>query len=343
MSLSIFRRGGFWHYRGTIGPPERRARFRKSTGLADTKKNKAAAERYAAEVEARYWKGLLNGPASILTFEAAAAKYLAAGKSSRFVAPIRKYLGNKAVSDIKPSTIRQMAIDLYGKNSTISQNRQGITPAQAIINFAASCELCPPIRVPRFKEFKRVKGYVTLEWITGFRTTASDVLGAYALFMFLTGCRPSEGLAIMPDRDLDLPNRTVVINNGKVGHERTAHLPAMLVAVLANLETVPGRPLFWYRNYNDITWPWNKAIERAGIRRLTPHCCRHGAVTGLLRRGLDVVTVGKLVDMSPEMVLKTYGHAIDDATLTDRLLDTQLTRALEEVAESAMKTGTSVL
>jgi integrase len=235
-----------------------------------------------------------------------------------------------------------MAIDLY-PNLPVSQNRRAITVAQAIINFAASCELCPPIRVPRFKEFKRVKGYVTLEWIRGFQSTATDVLGAYALFMFLTGCRPSEGLAIMPERDLDLPNRTVIINNGKVGHERKAHLPAMLVAVLANLETVPGRPLFFYRNYNDMSYPWGKAIERAKIKRLTPHCCRHGAVTGLLRRGLDVVTVGKLVDMTPEMVLKTYGHAMDDPTLTDRLLDTELTRALSEVVENTMKTGTSVI
>lgn len=121
------------------------------------------------------------------------------------------------------------------------------------------------------------------------------MLGGYALFMFLTGCRPSEALAVMPERDLDLHNRTVIINNGKVGHERKAHLPAMLVATLANMGTVPGRPLFFYRRYNSVTWPWNQAIKRAGIKRLTPHCCRHGCVTQLLRRGIDVVTVGWLV------------------------------------------------
>jgi integrase len=232
-----------------------------------------------------------------------------------------------------------MAIDLYGHCTAATQNRAAITPAQAIINFGASCELCPPIRVERFKEFKKIKEPATLEWVRAFQTTATDVLGAYALFMFLTGCRPSEGLAVDKDRDLDLHARTVIINNGKVGHERKAHIPAILVTVLANLETVPGRPLFFYRNYNDMSWPWHQAIKRAGIKRLTPHCCRHGCVTQLLRRGIDVVTVGWLVDMTPEMVLETYGHALKDATLTDRLLDADLTRAFSEVVEAATKTA----
>jgi integrase len=86
---------------------------------------------------------------------------------------------------------------------------------------------------------------------------------------------------------------------------------------------------------------WNKAIKRAKLHRLTPHCCRHGCATELLRRGLDVVTIGWLIDMTPEMVLETYGHALKDATLTNRLVDADLTRAILEVAENTRKTGTS--
>ena len=89
-----------------------------------------------------------------------------------------------------------------------------------------------------------------------------------------------------------------------------------------------------------MLWPWDQAIKRANIQRLTPHCCRHGCATELLRRGVDVVTVGWLIDMTPEMVLETYGHALKDATLTNRLIDPSLTHALLEVAESAIKTGT---
>lgn len=339
MPLHIYRRNGFWHYAGTIGPPERRARIRKTTGLEDSKKNRAAAERHAAEVETNYWRGHFDGPASILTFAVAAQKYLEAGNSARFLSPVLDYLGNKMVKDIKPSAIRQMAIDLYpGKPP--SQNRRAITVAQAVINFSASCELCPPIRVAHFDEFKKIKMPATLEWIQNFRAGANEIMGVYALFMFLTGCRPSEGLAIDRERDVDLKAATVVINNGKVGHERIAHMPAMLVSAIANMPFEPGRPLFWYYTYQTMLKEWDKGVAASKVKRLTPHCCRHGAVTYLLRAKIDVVTVGWLVDMTPEMVLQTYGHALKDATLTDLLLDTPLTRAFSEVLKSTAKTGT---
>lgn len=343
MSLKLFRRSGIWHYRGTIGPPERRARLRGSTKTSD----KAAAERQITEIESQYWKGYFDGPAAILTFKVAAQKYLAAGKSGRFLDPVKKHLGETLVKDIKPSTIQTMANELYGHCKNTTKNRMGITPACSVINFMAKSELCSPIRVEHFEDDGDSKDPATMEWVRALREapTTSEVIGTYALFMFLTGCRPSEALAIDPDRDLDLKAATCTIRNTKVRgvHKgrRKAHLPEVLVAALANMPKEKGRPLFWYRHYNDIQWPWHQAAKRAGIQRLTPHCCRHGCATELLRRGVDVVTVGWLIDMTPEMVLKTYGHALKDATLTNRLIDAPLTRALLEVVESPIKTGTT--
>jgi integrase len=54
-------------------------------------------------------------------------------------------------------------------------------------------------------------------------------------------------------------------------------------------------------------------MKAAGIKRLSTHCCRHGFATGLLRKGVDVVTVARLGGWkTPAQVLKTYGHAIDN-------------------------------
>ncbi len=56
---------------------------------------------------------------------------------------------------------------------------------------------------------------------------------------------------------------------------------------------------------------------------LSFHACRHGFATELLRAGVDVVTVAKLGGWrSAAQVLQTYGHSLDDLTLTDRLIDT---------------------
>jgi integrase len=301
--------------------------------------NKDIAARLIAEIEKRYWDGHFDGPGAILTFRRAAQIYRKAGKSDAFLAPIEEYLKDTLVKDITSGVVRQMAMELYGHCSGASRNRLAITPTQAVINHAAESDFCQPIRVRRFEVEKSEKQPATLAWVKAFQKHSKPHLGAYALFMFLTGCRPSEALAVERS-DLDLKAATVVIRETKVNTERRAHLPAVLVATLANLPDVPGRPLFVYRDYRDMRWSWHRAIARAKIPVLTPHCCRHGFATELLRRGVDVVTVAWLGGWaSPAQVLKTYGHAIKRRDLTNVLADVKSDPAMDDVAKSARKMG----
>lgn len=337
MPLKLYRRNGVWHYRGTVGPTGRRQRMR---GSCQTE-NKDIAARLIAEIEKRYWDGHFDGPGAILTFRRAAELYRRAGKDDPFLKPVEDYFKDTLVKDITSGVVRQMAIELFPGNSGASRNRRAITPTQAVINHAAESDFCQPIRVKRFEVEKSEKEPATLAWVKAFQAHSKPHLGAYALFMFLTGCRPSEALAV-EHSDLDLKAATVVIRETKVGTERKAHLPAMLVATLANLPDVPDRPLFVYRDYRDMRWSWHKTIEYAKIPVRTPHCCRHGFATELLRRGVDVVTVAWLGGWaSPAQVLKTYGHAIKKRSLTDVLADTPEAQAIEDVAKNAIKIAVS--
>lgn len=333
MPLKLYLRNGVWNYRGTIGPAERRSRLRGSCKTAD----KDIAARQIAEIEANYWKGHFDGPGAVLTFRRAARLYRDAGKSDRFLERIEEYFKDTLVKDIKAGTIRQMAIELYPNCSGASRNRQGIVPAQAVINFAAESELCSPIKVRRFKVDAKVKEPVTVEWLRAFGPEASPAIEALAWFMFLTGARVGEAIDVRWE-DVSLNGGTVLIRQSKVSAERISHLPAPLVAMLSNLPRIDGRPVFVYQHPDDIVRAWRGAIKRAGIKRLTPHSCRHGFATGLLRRGVDVTTVAYLGGWkTPAQVLKTYGHALKDITLTDRLIDAELTRDTKKVAESLLK------
>lgn len=335
MSLKLFLRNGIWHYQGTVAG----RRLRGSTKIS--KKHKDIAARKVAEIETREWKCSVDGPEAVLTFADAALHYRAAGKSSRFLDKVEDHFKEVLVKDITAGRIRQMAIDLYPQCSGASRNRMAIVPAQAVINHAAESELCQPIRVKRFKVDAKVKEPATLEWIKAFQKEAAPAVGALALFMFLTGARIGEAVALEWD-DVNLEARTALIRETKVSSERKAHLPAMLVAALANVPKVAGRPVFVYQHPDDVWRAWEGAIKRAGIMELTPHSCRHGFATGLLRRGIDVVTVAKLGGWkTPAQVLKTYGHALDDRRLTDVLAGSELTQADFEVARNARKTGTS--
>lgn len=317
MSLNLYRRKGIWHYRGTIGPTGNRRKLRGSCKTSD----RDTAARQIAEIEVRVWQGHFDGPGAILTFAQAALKYRAAGKSVRFLKPVAGYFKDMAVKDITPGMVRNMALSLFPKNSGASMNRRAIVTTQAVINFCADLDLCSPIRVKRFKVETKAKEPATLPWVTAFRAHSSPRLGAFALFMFLTGSRPSEALSVIRARDLNLQAGTCIIRQTKTNTERTAHLPAPLVVALANLPAEPGRPLFGYDNLDAVRDGWDAAIARAVIQRLTPHCCRHGFATELLRAGVDVITVAWLGGwQSPEQVLKTYGHAVKDRSLTNRLV-----------------------
>jgi integrase len=335
MPLALYRRKGsrIYNYRGTIGPAGRRKFFAGSCKTED----KDIAARQVSQIEADYWKCHFDGPGAILTFALAASQYRAAGKSGRFLGPIETYLGNTLVKDINPGMIQEMAMELYGHCSGASRNRLAIIPAQAVINFAAESELCSRIRVKRFKSETKEKPHATLEWVQAFMVEAPPALGAYALLMFLTGARPSEGLGC----DIDLKGATVLLHESKIGHERRAHMPAMLVAAIANVPAVPGRPLFFYRNIEDLRPAWEGAVKRACIQRLTPHCCRHGFITGLLHSGIDVKTAAWLADMTPEVLLNTYAHARKDRTLTDVLTKTTVVPMTGHDAKNPRKTGTT--
>jgi integrase len=290
-----------------------------------------------SQIETDYWKCHFDGPGAILTFAAAARHYRTAGKSGRFLDPIEKHLGNTLVKDINPGMIQTMAMKLYGHCSGASRNRLAIIPAQAVINFAAESGLCSRIRVKRFKTETKEKPHATLEWVQAFMAEATPALGAYALFMFLTGARPTEGL----EADIDLVGGTALLHESKIGHERRAHMPAMLVAAIANIPEVPDRPTFFYRNIEDLRLPWDAAIKRAKIQRLTPHCCRHGFITGLLQSGIDVKTAAWLADMTPEVLLNTYAHALKDRKLTNILTRAAAVPIELDDARNTRKTGTT--
>jgi len=327
MPLKVKKRGEIYWYSGTVAG----RRLRGSTGTT----NKEIAEQIANRIEAREFKRDLHGPESVLRFSDAAAAYARAGKSTRFLTRLLDYWKETLIKDITAGTIRQAAIDLYPKASAATRNRQVIVPTQAVINHCAELEQCPIIRVKRFKVEKKEKTPATWEWVQQFAKHNKPHLGALAMFMFLTGARISEALAVTW-KDINLRKRTVLIRQTKIGEERTAHLPTPLFVALANLPR--DRKPFLYDRRNGLHELWVRACKRAGVEVLLFHACRHGFATAMLHAGYDPVTVAKRGGWkSARHVFETYGHAIEDATITDRITGTSVAQSDSEIQETDVK------
>jgi integrase len=336
MPLKVYKRPGsvVWHYRGTLAG----RRLRGSTGTPD----RQTAEEVAAKVTGKFYDRSLDSKEKGLTWPKAVALYLAAGKPSRFLANLVKHFGDVKIADLNAGSMRQSAIDLYPKAKNSTRNRAVIVPMQAVINHCAELQLCPHLKVKRFKVDTKIKKPATLEWINAFRENADRVdIGVLALFMFATGARISEALAVRWD-DIDLRGRTVLIRQTKLGNERRAHLPTDLFLALANLPR-NCKPFPWATD-TSAAYSWKATIKKAGIDPLTFHSCRHGFATALLHKGVDVVTIAKLGGWkSPAHVFQTYGHARNDLTLTDLIFGTASDTADTTQQQNQLLTANSKL
>jgi integrase len=317
MPLKLYRRGKVWHYRGTVAG-------RLLRGTTQTA-SKETAQRIAAAKEQSIWKGYLDGPASVLTFAQAAMLYRQAHKSDRFLRPIEDYWKDTPVKEITPGAIRTAAVTLYPAAGNATRNRQAIVPAQAVINHAAEHELCPPIRVKRFQVEKKAKEPATWEWVQAFMAHATKPnLAALACFMYLTGARISQALAV-EWKDVDFRQAKVFVRGTKKGDDsRWSHMPQDLVIRLANIPGERVGQVFGFRSRGNCRTQWNGAIRRAGIKFLSYHSCRHGFATGLLDKGVSPVTVAKRGGWkSAQHVFQTYGHDVAEEAVTDLLTGTK--------------------
>ena len=331
MPHEIYQRGKIWHFRGTAAGE----RFRGTTGTTD----KALAQRIAAEAEAREWKRHLDGPGAHVSFAQAATAYVDANRSTRFLVPLIKHFNDTPLREISTGTIRAAALKLYPKAKGATRNRQVIGPMLAIINHAAELNWCAPVKVKRFAVDPKVKTPATREWVKAFAAQAVDDnlphLAALCLFMFGTAARSGEAVRLEWG-DVDLHAKTAKLSGYKpTPWTRTAHLPPALVAALANIggNRNPDELVFAYAAPDSVTQVWHNVLKRAGIERLTPHCCRHGFATTMLHAGFDPVTIAKRGGWKDAaLVVRTYGHALEDTTVTDVLFDTNVTQTLNKQA-----------
>jgi integrase len=315
MPLKIYRRPGslVWQYRGTLAGN----RLRGSTGASD----KETAQRIASAIEDKFWKRGLDGKEKGLTWPKAAALYLAAGKSPKYLPALTKHWRDAKIADMSAGSIRQAAIDIYPSAKNSTRNRQCIVPTLAVINHCAELGHCSPLRMKRFKVDTKIKKPVTLEWINAFEANCDrpDVR-ALAVFLYATGARISEARNVKWD-DIDFGRRKVLIRQSKIGEEREAHLPPHLFVTLANLSRDKSPFDVAYTTFRDA---WARTTKAAGIEPLTFHSCRHGFATALHDKGVGVKTIAKAGGWkSAQHLFQTYLHASDDATVTDKLFDTQ--------------------
>ena len=134
--------------------------------------------------------------------------------------------------------------------------------------------------------------------------------------LLLTGCRKGEILNLLWD-EVDLDAREIRPRDTKTG-PRTISLSREAAAVLAAIPRVEGNPHVIpgkiagraMRNLND---PWEVICERAELKDLRIHDCRHSYASRALSLGESLPMIGKLLGHTQVETTARYAHLAKDS------------------------------
>lgn len=302
------RENGIWYIHGTINGQ----RYRESLGTRD---KEIAAIAYA-EAYSKIQKAAIYGVEEEATFADAAIKYLEDGKDPRFITPLIEKLGPKKLKQIKPGTIKALSKKLYPKALPATRNRQCITPAKAVINFAAELGMCSFIRIAKYKEIGSKKSVAAdRDWHERFIANAVNLrIAAIDLLMYTTGVRITNVLELQPE-DFDIARGVADLKETKNGEPHTLYLTSDLIDLISQIEPIQVKDgstrMFGYLNRQSIYTPWKETCRRAGIPYLPPHQCgRHTFATEMIiRNNVDPKTTARLGGWkSVRLLLEKYVH-----------------------------------
>ena len=152
--------------------------------------------------------------------------------------------------------------------------------------------------------------------------------GVYKLyfeFLFWTGCRRGEGLALQKDQ---LSNQCATIRYSK-RYQREGLKPTKTKTIrriklddqlwkdISELFEEPGKYLFGGEKSlspSTVDRKFRNAIERSGVKTIRIHDLRHSHATWLINNGVNIVAVSKrLGHADVEQTLKTYTHLLESS------------------------------
>jgi integrase len=277
-------------------------RIRRSLKTQDA----VTAEQARAQLETKLWRLHVYGPESVTTFAEAALSYAEDGGEAKFLVPITEKLGERPLREITPSMVRSAAKAAYPKAANATVNRQAITPARAVINYAHAQGWCPPIKVKGFPMAKPRREAVDTDYMDRLRPHLPA--SAYALMLFLpqTGRRVSEAIELTPDR---LRGDRAFIPRTKNGAEAWAHLTPELQELIAALTPRHGL-VFGYVHRSSLYSTLRRACAKAGLPYLGTHQPgRHSFATSLAGAGFSTKEIAEAGGWkTTRMVAEIYEH-----------------------------------
>lgn len=248
----------------------------------------------------------------------------------------------KAVQEIKKLDVLKWQNELNAQNLSYKYKSKIRTYLTTIWKFGQRYYDIETDPISGVEPFRRTEGKKemqvwTEEEFKQFIATIDDIIYRCLFsFLFLTGCRKGETLALRW-KDIDLEKQTAQIEKSvtrrfnKELHPNDSYLITTPKNIYSNRNVDLPKSLCdllntykWVENCNDndfvftgneplanttIARVMNYGIEKSGVKKIRVHDLRHSHASILISKGLDIVSVAKrLGHANVEETLNTYAH-----------------------------------
>jgi len=227
---------------------------------------------------------------------------------------LKEFFGDRPLEEITPQLVEQFrARRLELGNAKATVNRY-VAQLKRMFSLAVEwgyAKSNPAQRVRQFSEYEFIKERIlTPTEEAALLRECHGQLKPLVIAALNTGMRRGELLALRWE-DIDLRRGLIWVKKSKSGKQRAVPINQTLRAILRELPSFDRRqgPVFEPVNTQAC---FEKARAGAGMPELRFHDLRHTFATRLVDRGVDIITIQKLLGHSTVVITQRYTHARDD-------------------------------
>jgi len=268
-----------------------------------------AADRWARRFIAGLERESLSGP--VLTFAQAAQAYIALKRPRRddekHIELLGRWFADKPLREILGADLVAAAHALKPRAGDATKNRAIITPASAVLHYAAEQGWCSYGRHRRLKVSRRSPRRPASD--DTMRLLLANTEGHRHLllaWLYETGVRITDSLRLH-DADLALPMGRVRIGSSKTDDHGEIGINPELVALLANTPRCAAGRVFPWRDRHGV-YRWLRKLTRKLGVSYTPHLSRHALATDLRALGWDMRAIAERGVWRDERSAGRYTH-----------------------------------
>lgn len=252
-----------------------------------------------------------------MTFRGAAELYInyrGPKKADRqYIKQLVAIIGDTDLANIRQHMLIEAANALHPAAQPGTKNRNVLTPAAAILHYAAESNLCPYIRVRKFKEPAPEPRALSKDQARVLMATAEGNMKLLLTWLFCQGWRVSDTLRLQWQH-IDLKAGTVKYHITKTDRWHLMPLHTDVQLMLAEAPQDFGR-VFQWENKSNLYRALRPLCKRLKIQ-FTPHMARHSFATWLVNDGA-----------SPQEVMEAGGWQDHKSVLRYAKLDPTRIRA----------------